>query len=1396
MKKIMILLSFFLLSVILFSSENLLITHSSDLGLSKDNDLLFFDQKDIVLRYSQVELNEKIFDFNKSNNAQITLNLFDDINFNAKILTTNFDINQTKSIVVKLDDYLYAYAIITQSNNRTLVNITIPEKNKLYTIISEPKQYKHYLLDMNYSDFKYLESTAVNIPEMLKLEKSVIDLERNHRPEESADIDVMIVYTPAAQLWANENGGGIENVVAQSMIKGQLVLDNSEVLINITLVYSGLVNYTEGSSSQDDLDHLTSPSSGSLDEVHTLRDAYGADLVSLFSFVNDTGGLGWLLTNQNGTPDYGFSISRVQQASWTYTHIHEMGHNMGLHHHAQQNVQPGPTSWWNWPENTWSAGWRWTGNDSGNYCSVMTYEGGQYFSDGISHSRVPYFSNPNILYQGVATGNSSSGDNARSLRGIKHIIADYKTQIVPYPTNLSGEVVSGTVVLNWETPIVTDDDLQLNGYRIYKDNEFLYFTTQNTYTDTDVTSPNQYNYYVTAVYSDQQESIPSNILSIRLTPLAKPKNLSAEVDGNNVNLEWEAPNITDFWFTHSQNESEGLAIGYNTPAQFTVAHRYSVEQIYNLGIAGSELSKVSFKSNHDTAQYTVKVWTGGSANPYNSGQEVISQLVGTNPIGNWMEVILDTPVIIPADQELWIGYYIDTPGGFPASTDPGPVVEGYGNLIHNGSWTTLSNMGSNLTFNWQIKAYSQTSNRMIEFSNQTNRNLEGYNVYQNQNLLTAQAVTTTNYTDNNVPAGTYTYSVSSLYNSGESEQISVEVEVVAAQTYTLDLLVHPQEAGIVSGPETFNYQTIINEDDLEYIANTGWNFIGWTSDAEGNNPIVFPVTMPAEDVSWYAQFELIPYDVTLTAVPENGGVLTGADEYTLGDIVTVSAEANEGYDFAHWSLTNGRNNVSRNREILSTEPVYEFTMPAHDVNLFAHFTMISYNLTLVVNPENAGTVSGPETFNFNTIINEIDLTVENNAGWSFIGWTSDAEGNNPVVFPVTMPAEDITWYAQFEQIEYTVSLSVNPENTGTVTGVGSYHYNDSVTVTATANEGYQFVNWTLETDGRNLLSSSNQILTSKNMQRQRDVVSTDSVYTFTMPENNVNLTAHFELIPVFNPPQNLSVEVSYTEILLTWEAPDNRNRALVGYKVYRDSLAITEVVTESMFTDTEVLPNIEYTYFVTAIYQEPNGESIPSNEVSASLLIPVFNPPVNLAGEAEEDSIILIWESPQGIPETMTLAGYKVYRDSLAITGVIETTQYTDTNISLNNTYRYFVTAVYVNPDGESIPSNEEIINYVSENDLTITPTITKLNNNYPNPFNPETTISFSLKEASNVQIEIFDIKGRKVKTLINKEYNHGNHTITWNAKDDKGKELSSGMYFYRMKTNTKIETKKMLLIK
>ena len=216
------------------------------------------------------------------------------------------------------------------------------------------------------------------------------------------------------------------------MEKAQLAHDNSQTLITKRLVHAAEVAYTESGDSGTDLTRLSRPSDGYMDEVHTWRDQYGADLVALFTRVEDTGGLGYLLSNKNGLPTHGFSITRVQQASWTYTHIHEMGHNMGCHHHKAQMTQPGPTVWSNWSANTWSAGWRWVGDNSVRYCSILTYENGQYFADGQTHTRVAQFTCPNILYQGVPTGHAADGDNARTLREIKHVVAAYRpTSPVP-----------------------------------------------------------------------------------------------------------------------------------------------------------------------------------------------------------------------------------------------------------------------------------------------------------------------------------------------------------------------------------------------------------------------------------------------------------------------------------------------------------------------------------------------------------------------------------------------------------------------------------------------------------------------------------------------------------------------------------------------------------------------------------------------------------------------------------------------------------------------------------------------------------------------------------------------------------------------------------------------------
>ncbi|MCK4654151.1 MAG: T9SS type A sorting domain-containing protein, partial [Candidatus Cloacimonetes bacterium] len=106
------------------------------------------------------------------------------------------------------------------------------------------------------------------------------------------------------------------------------------------------------------------------------------------------------------------------------------------------------------------------------------------------------------------------------------------------------------------------------------------------------------------------------------------------------------------------------------------------------------------------------------------------------------------------------------------------------------------------------------------------------------------------------------------------------------------------------------------------------------------------------------------------------------------------------------------------------------------------------------------------------------------------------------------------------------------------------------------------------------------------------------------------------------------------------------------------------------------------------------------------------------------------------------------------------------------------------------------LINYTDIKDEFITPAVTELGKNYPNPFNPLTTISYSLKEDSKVIIEVYNIRGQKVKTLLNSEVNTGNHKIIWNGKNDADKPVSSGVYFYKMRANKYSSIRKMLLMK
>ncbi|PID27854.1 MAG: hypothetical protein CSB55_07335 [Candidatus Cloacimonadota bacterium] len=88
------------------------------------------------------------------------------------------------------------------------------------------------------------------------------------------------------------------------------------------------------------------------------------------------------------------------------------------------------------------------------------------------------------------------------------------------------------------------------------------------------------------------------------------------------------------------------------------------------------------------------------------------------------------------------------------------------------------------------------------------------------------------------------------------------------------------------------------------------------------------------------------------------------------------------------------------------------------------------------------------------------------------------------------------------------------------------------------------------------------------------------------------------------------------------------------------------------------------------------------------------------------------------------------------------------------------------------------------------------LNQNIPNPFNPETEINFVLNEDSNVSLDIYNVKGQKVKTLVSGKLTKGNHDIVWSGKDDNGTDVSSGIYFYRLTSGKLVRSKKMILLK
>ena len=156
------------------------------------------------------------------------------------------------------------------------------------------------------------------------------------------------------------------------------------------------------------------------------------------------------------------------------------------------------------------------------------------------------------------------------------------------------------------------------------------------------------------------------------------------------------------------------------------------------------------------------------------------------------------------------------------------------------------------------------------------------------------------------------------------------------------------------------------------------------------------------------------------------------------------------------------------------------------------------------------------------------------------------------------------------------------------------------------------------------------------------------------------------------------------------------------------------------------------------------------------------------------------------------IESYIVKRDGEVIASDLTETTYVDEEVA-EGEHTYSVAAVYTTGTSEYSDIDIEI---VIEGADDIIPLVTELKGNYPNPFNPTTTINYDLAKSGDVNIEVYNVKGQLVKTLVNGYQEAAAHTVVWNGKDNSERSVASGVYFYKMQTSDYKSINKMILMK
>jgi len=525
----------------------------------------------------------------------------------------------------------------------------------------------------------------------------------------------------------------------------------------------------------------------------------------------------------------------------------------------------------------------------------------------------------------------------------------------------------------------------------------------------------------------------------------------------------------------------------------------------NYPMVGGNIQTVSIAANTATITVAANPSEGGTVSgggTYNQGEScTVSATANTGyTFTNWTEngtavsINANYTFNVSGDRSLVANFTINN-YNITANADPtsGGSVTGGGSYNHGATCTLTATANTGYTFvNWTKNGTQVSTNATYSF---TVTESAAYVAHFSANSYTINVTATPSNGGTASGGGSYTYgqscTVSATAATGyhfvdwkeNGNHVTSQAEYTFTVTsdrnlearfsldsFTITASADPMEGGGVTGDGSFHYGETCT---LTATANTGYTFVNLTKNSTqvSTEPSYsFTVT---ETADYVAHFTLNSYTVNVTANPSNGGSVSGGGSFNYGQSCTIQASATTGYTFINWT---------ENGTQVSSQASFTFTVEG-DRNLVANFSSQSYIITATAEPTNGGVVTGSGGYDYG---DECILRATANTGYTFANWTKDGvEVSTEPTYSFTV-TESASYVAHFTLNSYDISATADPSEGGSVDGAGTYEHGATCTLTATANENYEFVNWSKD-----------------------DVeVSTDMSYTFIVTESAAYV-AHF-----------------------------------------------------------------------------------------------------------------------------------------------------------------------------------------------------------------------------------------------------------------------------------------------